>query len=131
MQVKIKKLRPDAVIPSYAIEGDGAMDLTAIDYEFIEGRHMYKTGLSVEIPEGYVGLIFPRSSICNYDLRLTNSVGIIDQNFRGEIKFFFENDGIQGKDTRIEKQYFWSWENNSAELQNVEVIYPKIYNVGD
>lgn len=94
MQVKVKKLSESAVVPKYAKSGDAGMDLVATSYEFVNGRHVYGTGLAVEIPEGYVGLIFPRSSICKYDLRLTNSVGVIDSGYRGEIKFQFEDAGF-------------------------------------
>jgi dUTP pyrophosphatase len=51
----------------------------------------YGTGLAVEIPEGHVGLLFPRSSISNSGLILTNSVGVIDSGYRGEIKFRFKH----------------------------------------
>lgn len=103
MQVKIKKLHPDAVIPKYAKDGDAGLDLTAVDmyYEEKTGLLVYSTGLSVEIPKGYVGLVFPRSSIANYGIRLSNCVGVIDSGYRGEIlaKFDFLEYGknyIQG-----------------------------------
>lgn len=63
MKVKIKKLSENAVIPSYAKQGDAGMDLTATSKFFDEyGNICYGVGLAFEIPEGYVGLIFPRSS---------------------------------------------------------------------
>lgn len=93
-KLKIKKLHPEAVIPSYAKASDAGLDLTAISYEFKNNRHVYGTGLAFEIPEGHVGLIFPRSSIMKKDLRLTNAVGVIDAGFRGEVKAFFENVGM-------------------------------------
>ena len=91
MNVKIKKLHPDAVIPKYAKDGDAGMDLVSISMnddhtDYIE----YGTGLAIEIPEGYVGLIFPRSSISYKSHVLTNSVGVIDGGYRGEIKFRFK-----------------------------------------
>ena len=89
MQVKVKKLHPDAVIPKYAKDGDAGLDLTAISKEENSKQVIYGTGLAVEIPYGYVGLIFPRSSIMKKDLSLTNSVGVIDSGYRGEIKFAF------------------------------------------
>lgn len=89
LQVKIKKLSNVAVVPKYAKPGDAGLDLTATSYEYVNDRHVYGTSLAIEIPEGYVGLIFPRSSICKYDLSLTNSVGVIDSGYRGEIKFQF------------------------------------------
>lgn len=90
----IKKLKPEAVIPFRAHEEDAGMDLTCTTYEFKNDRHVYGTGLAIEIPVGHVGLIFPRSSICKYDLRLSNSVGIIDSNYRGEINAVFESGGM-------------------------------------
>jgi dUTP pyrophosphatase len=95
MQVKIKKLHPDAVIPSYSKAGDAAMDLTAISVEKDEyGNAVYGTGLAIEIPEGYVGLLFPRSSNSKTDLYLTNHVGVIDSGYRGEIMFKYR--GVRG-----------------------------------
>ncbi len=90
--VRFKKLHKDAVIPKYARVGDGGMDLTAVSYEYDEKTltHVYGFGLAVEIPEGYVGLIFPRSSIYKTPLLLSNSVGVIDQ-YRGELKACFKD----------------------------------------
>ena len=79
MKVKIKKLNENAVIPSYSKQGDAGMDLVATSKIFDKyGNVEYGTGLAMEIPEGYVGLIFPRSSICKQDLSLSNAVGVID-----------------------------------------------------
>ena len=87
MKVKIKKLHPDAVIPSYAKHGDAGMDLTAISEKWNEDNSMvtYDTGLAVEIPSGHVGLIFPRSSVSKTTLSLANCVGVIDSGYRGNI----------------------------------------------
>lgn len=94
MKVKIKKLHPDAVIPKYAKVGDAGLDLTAIGKEMIDkdefGYIEYKTGLAIEVPEGYVALIFPRSSCSDTGLILANSVGVIDSGYRGEIKARFK-----------------------------------------
>jgi dUTP pyrophosphatase len=94
IKVKIKKLVPEAVIPSYSKAGDAGMDLVAItesssaEHGFVE----FGTGLSIEIPNGYVGLLFPRSSISTKSCTLANCVGVIDSNYRGEIKFRFKPD---------------------------------------
>ena len=98
MTVKIKRLSLDAVVPKYAKPGDAGMDLVATSKEFETnpaGRRMqvFGTGLAFEIPEGYVGLIFPRSSIAKTELSLTNCVGVIDSGYRGEVKFKFAIDG--------------------------------------
>ena len=90
MQVKIKKLHESAVIPAYSKPGDAGMDLTAISMSKDDyGNIIYGTGLAVEIPEGHVGLIYPRSSNSKTDLYLTNHVGVIDSGYRGEIMFKF------------------------------------------
>lgn len=90
MKVKIKKLNESAVIPKYAKDGDAGLDLTATAYKVNEkGQYIYTSDLALEIPDGYVGLLFPRSSICKKDLEMTNSVGVIDSNYRGPIKSVF------------------------------------------
>jgi len=87
-KVKFKKLVKHAFVPEYANPGDAGLDLIAIDsyknhdYKFIE----YGIGIALEIPEGFVGLIFPRSSISKTPHTLANSVGVIDSSYRGEIK---------------------------------------------
>lgn len=88
--VKIKKLVPEAVVPSYAKSGDAGMDLTctAVGHSPY-GQLICSTGIAMEIPEGYVGLIYPRSSIFKTGLVLSNHVGVIDSGYRGEIKFIF------------------------------------------
>lgn len=101
MEVKIKKLSPEAIIPSYAKPGDAGMDLTAVDYTYDEELkcHVYGTGIAFEIPEGYVGLIFPRSSNRKTDCYLTNSVGVIDSGYRGEVMFSFKDRDVISDDT--------------------------------
>ena len=90
MKVKIKKLDERATIPSYAKYGDAGMDLRAIRFQRdSDGNYVYYTGLAFEIPEGYVGLLFPRSSISKTSHFLRNSVGVIDSGYRGEIMFKF------------------------------------------
>ena len=90
MELKIKRLTEDAILPIRAHKGDAGIDLTCttITQEINECGQLsiiYHTGLAVEIPEGYVGLLFPRSSISNKSLMLTNSVGVIDSGYRGEV----------------------------------------------
>lgn len=95
MQLKFKKLSENAVLPVKAHATDAGLDLTAtsITTQINEcGQLMlvYHTGLAVEIPEGYVGLLFPRSSIYKKSLAQTNSVGVIDAEYRGEIMAVFK-----------------------------------------
>ena len=90
MQVRVKKLHDDAVIPAYGKPGDAGLDLTATSIAKDSfGNVVYGTGLAIEIPIGYVGLIFPRSSNSKTDLYLTNHVGVVDSGYRGEIMFKF------------------------------------------
>ena len=87
MKVLIKKLNPDAVIPSYAKEGDAGMDLTAVLVEQLDTEHLcYNFGIAIEIPDGFVGLVFPRSSCYKQGQIMSNCVGVIDSGYRGEIK---------------------------------------------
>ena len=96
MQIKIKKLHNNAVIPKYAKAGDAGLDLVATEIINDEAFQItYGTGLAMEIPEGYVGLVYPRSSIRKYNIFLTNSVGVIDSGYRGEIQAtFYKTRGV-------------------------------------
>lgn len=86
MKVKIKKVHTDAVIPKYAKENDAGMDLVATSIkENTTFQITYGLGIALEIPDGFVGLIFPRSSIRNTELTLSNSVGVVDAGYRGEL----------------------------------------------
>jgi dUTP pyrophosphatase len=90
VQVKIKKLHPNAVIPSYAKESDAGLDLIATTIISNESESItYGLGVALEIPDGFVGLVFPRSSIRNMELVLSNSVGVIDAGYRGELQATF------------------------------------------
>lgn len=90
MEVKFKKLTPTAMTPYRAHEGDAGLDLYA-DEVIIDGDCVtYKSGLAFEIPNGYVGLLFPRSSNANKDLFLSNSVGVIDSCYRGDVMAKFK-----------------------------------------
>ena len=99
LQVKFKKLHPAATTPCYAKAGDAGMDLSATEIISDEPfQIVYGTGIAVEIPDGYVGLVFPRSSIRKYDLSLTNCVGVIDSGYRGEIQATFRKErGVASK----------------------------------
>jgi dUTP pyrophosphatase len=90
VNVKVKKLHENAIIPSYSKSGDAGMDLTAVEIVETEDYISYKTGLAFEIPQNYVGLLFPRSSNSKKDLLLTNSVGVIDSGYRGEIELRYK-----------------------------------------
>ena len=98
VMVKVKKLDPNAVIPSYSKIGDAGMDLTITrEIENTSFSVSYGFGIAMEIPKGFVGLVFPRSSVRNQDLILSNCVGVIDSGYRGEIQATFKK--TQGLDS--------------------------------
>jgi dUTP pyrophosphatase len=121
MQVKIKKLNPSAVIPTYAKDGDAGMDViaTKVINENL-GSITYGTDIAMEIPKGFVGLIFPRSSIRKTNLQLSNSVGVVDSGYRGEIQATFNK--IQGIDN-IERD---SYKVGDRICQIMIIPYPPI-----
>ena len=91
MKVNVKKLAENAVIPTYSKHGDAGMDLTATSKSYDDdGNVCYGTSLAFEIPNGFVGFLFPRSSNAKKDLILSNSVGVIDSGYRGEVMFKFK-----------------------------------------
>lgn len=87
----MKKLVPEAVVPAYAKPGDAGLDLTATSVNFDETTRKLKVGfgLAMEIPLGYVGLLFPRSSVHKSGLIMSNCVGVIDSGYRGEVCSIF------------------------------------------
>jgi dUTP pyrophosphatase len=92
VNVKIKLLNENAVVPEYQTDGAVAVDLVAtsetINVE--KGYISYGTGIAIEIPEGHEAQIRPRSSIRDKDLFLCNSPGTIDFDFRGEVFVTFK-----------------------------------------
>lgn len=118
MKVKIKKLNQIAKLPEYAKEGDAGLDFTATRVvSEDEAQIMYGTDLSIEIPNGYVGLLFPRSSIKKYELTLANSVGVIDSGYRGELMAVFNKKvGNYSKKYNVGDKIF----------QLIIIEYPKI-----
>lgn len=90
INIKVKKMHPKAVIPTKR-DGDAGFDLVAIT-ERVDpmGFTEFGTGLAFEIPEGHVGLVFPRSSISKVNMVLSNSTGVIDESYRGEVTARFK-----------------------------------------
>jgi dUTP pyrophosphatase len=117
--VKVKKLDENAVIPSYSKVGDAGMDLTITSIkENTSSSISYGFGIAMEIPSGYVGLVFPRSSVRNQDLILSNCVGVIDSGYRGEIQATFKK--TMGMDSQ-------SYNPGERGAQILILPYPKIY----
>lgn len=101
MEVKVKKVNEDAILPRYATDGSGCFDLFyKEDYgEEFDLVLEVSTGLSFEIPEGYVMLVFSRSGHgFKHDVRLSNCVGVIDSDYRGEVKVKLRGDEYNNLD---------------------------------
>lgn len=92
LEIKFKKLVETAKTPTKAHPTDAGADLTAVSREWNEEYRywVYGTGIATEIPEGYVGLVFPRSSIRKYTLAQCNCIGVIDSHYRGEIMISYK-----------------------------------------
>lgn len=101
MNIKIKKLKTEAVIPTRGSEYAAGADLYSAENDlYIEDRQtvMIGTGIAMEIPEGYVGLVYARSGLaCKEGLAPANKVGVIDSDYRGEIKVALYNQSGQKK----------------------------------
>ena len=118
MKVKIKKLNPSAIVPTYAKDGDAGMDLVATSIISDTPEQItYGLGVALEIPKGFVGLVFPRSSIRKTGLQLSNSVGVIDSGYRGEVQATFNK--IFGSDRFYD------------ETKLTEITSNNFYKVGD
>lgn len=91
MNINFKKLNKEAKTPYQANFGDAGFDLSVHCRDFDDNNHVcYRTGIAVEIPYGFVGLIFPRSSVYKTSNRLANCVGVIDSGYRGEVTATFD-----------------------------------------
>lgn len=125
MEIKIKRLVKDAVIPAYAHDTDAGLDLVAVNYDYKENTdcHVYGTGIAVEIPEGYVGLLFPRSSNRKTNAYMCNHVGVIDAGYRGEIMVSFKN---RDYDKEAIPQLFKPYEVGNKVAQLIIIPYPKV-----
>jgi dUTP pyrophosphatase len=96
IEVAVRRLRPDAVLPSYAHPGDAGLDLTAVEAVTLEpgARTAVPTGLAVAIPVGWVGLVHPRSGLARrHGLTVANAPGTIDAGYRGEVQVLLINLG--------------------------------------
>jgi dUTP pyrophosphatase len=94
IDVGIRRLRPEAVLPHQAYDGDAGVDLAACEGAVLEpgARAVIATGLAVEIPDGYAGFVLPRSGLAaRHGIGVVNSPGLIDSGYRGEIRVVLIN----------------------------------------
>lgn len=99
VDMKIKRVQEDAVLPTYGTEGSGALDFYAAEDVTVWDERTYRVGLgiAVEVPKGFVLQLVPRSSIgMNTPLRMPNSIGVIDSDYRGEVAAIYVNDETKG-----------------------------------
>ena len=94
VEISLRRLHPDAVVPSYAHPGDAGADLcTTVDVRLAPGeRALLPTGLAMALPEGYVALVHPRSGLAaRCGLSIVNTPGTVDAGYRGEVKVLLIN----------------------------------------
>lgn len=101
MKIKIKKLHPDAIIPSYAHEGDAGMDLYSVEDLVLKPKHRakIKTGISIELPKGYVSLVWDKSGVGSKGIKVLG--GVLDSGYRGEYIVMLVN--LSSKDFVVKK----------------------------
>ncbi len=125
MKLKVKKLRPDAKLPTHGHPGDAGLDFYCVeDVLFPPGEQKtVHTGIAVEIPEGYVGLIWDKSSI-SFNLGLKVMGGVIDSGYRGEIIMNLLNvsskEVLMTKDHKIAQMIIQKFEH--CEVEEVSTI---------
>jgi dUTP diphosphatase len=93
-ELPIRRLRPDAVIPRRAYEGDAGLDLSACERAEIGPgeRAVVGTGLAVAIPEGHAGFVQPRSGLASrHGITIVNTPGLVDSGYRGELRVVLLN----------------------------------------
>ena len=94
IDLPVARLRDDAILPSQAYDGDAGLDLAACErLELAPGeRGIVGTGLAVAVPEGWAGLVLPRSGLAaRHGITVVNSPGLIDAGYRGELKVIMLN----------------------------------------
>ncbi|MCB0989795.1 MAG: dUTP diphosphatase [Acidimicrobiales bacterium] len=93
--IEIRRLHPLAEVPAYAKPGDAGADLVSVEEVVIEpagGRAIVPTGVAIALPDGFVGLVHPRSGLAaKHGLTTLNAPGTIDSGYRGEIKVIMVN----------------------------------------
>lgn len=134
--VKIKRTHPDAAIPKQANSADAAYDLVAVEKPTIskDGLFLeYRTGLHLEPPPGYHFVIHPRSSICKYDLALANSIGLVDNGYRGEILCRFKTTLRFSKDITVAPKIYQAGDAIAQLMieKDIHMDFEEVENLGD
>lgn len=128
IKIKVKRLTESAKLPEKAHPTDAGADLF---YTYVEidanNNVVYHTGIAIEIPKGYVGLLFPRSSVAKKDLTLANCVGVVDSNYRGEVILKYRA-VFRGIDLCLERKKAIIY--NRSNLSSLSKIYGEGERVG-
>ena len=129
MRVRYKKLVPEAKAPYRKYDDDAGYDLFAVSKIETDKYIEYGTGIAIEIPKYYVGLVFPRSSVTEKNLILKNCVGIIDTEYRGEIRCRF----ARIPTTEFKDLLMWTKNEKKNIRGHIEIVWSKEnqYEIGD
>jgi dUTP pyrophosphatase len=125
--VRVARLRPDAILPTRAYEGDAGFDLYAAEPARLEpgARIQVPTGIAVEIPAGRAGLVLPRSGLAaRHGVTLVNAPGLIDSGYRGELRVLLLN-------TDRVATFELATGDRIAQLVLVDVLTPEIQEVAE
>ena len=134
LNVKTKILDPSIPTPAlqYAKDGDAGIDLTATSKSYDnDGNVVYGTNRGFEIPDGYVGLLFPRSSNSKKDLFLSNSVGVIDSGYRGEVQFKFQIAPSTSKMVLVMESIVSNVTKGYSGVKDIDSVRSNVYELGD
>ena len=125
LNIRIKKIKENAILPHYAHEGDAGVDLYSTeDYVLKPGQiTLVSIGIKIAIPKGYEALVRPKSGLAlNHGISVCNSPGTIDSGYRGEVRVIVINHGAEEfkieKGTKIAQMVFNKIE--KAEFEEVE-----------
>ena len=98
MQISVQRLDRELPMPTHSHEGDAGVDLyTSIDFKLRSGeRRLVPAGIAVAVPQGYVGLVCPRSGMAvKHGITVVNGPGVVDSGYRGELKVALINQGAE------------------------------------
>jgi dUTP pyrophosphatase len=127
MRLAIRRLDPDARLPTQAHDGDAGFDLYALEAGTIPTgeRAAVATGIAVELPERHAGLVLPRSGLAaRHGVALVNAPGLIDQGYRGEVRVLLLN-------TDSREDFSYAAGDRIAQLLIVRVEVPDIVEVAE
>lgn len=127
MSLRVRRLHPDAVLPTRAYAGDAGLDLYALeDATLAPGQRVrVRTGIAIELPAGHAGLVVPRSGLAaRHGIAVVNAPGIVDEGYRGEVQVLLLN-------TDREEAFTVQAGDRIAQLVVVAVATPEVVEVAE